>query len=359
MTKIGDALRRKYRNPQDALRVLGLDENLLKEESGMDNAALAKKIHAIAKRQVTVGAMVSYLKPRLAQDAKLDLAKVFDGVTGKNFRDKKPAMIALVKAQAKDKLAKDASIEDVGKVFDILEKHEVEEGTDESVSEPQHKAMEAAASGNSDLGIPKAVGQEFAQADKGKTFDAEPIKAFLREKGMSEDDITQLSGMFPKAATDEDPDEKKKREDEEAAKKKKAEDKAAADKAAKDAEVDKDKVTKTAMDEAIKLATEATTKTVRETERGIRAALVEVEPYVGKLSPALAFDSGDDVRRHALVMLNVEGAKTMHPTALAAVLKAQRPAGARSIDRGMAVDASNVSSFEKMYPDASRIGVAV
>lgn len=39
-----------------------------------------------------------------------------------------------------------------------------------STSGPQHRAMEAAAHGASTLGIPKSVGKDFAQADKGKTF---------------------------------------------------------------------------------------------------------------------------------------------------------------------------------------------
>lgn len=39
-----------------------------------------------------------------------------------------------------------------------------------SVSEKQHRAMEAAAHGKSTLGIPKSVGKEFAEADKGKKF---------------------------------------------------------------------------------------------------------------------------------------------------------------------------------------------
>lgn len=37
-----------------------------------------------------------------------------------------------------------------------------------SVSQAQHRAMEAAAHGNSTLGIPKKVGEEFSHADKGK-----------------------------------------------------------------------------------------------------------------------------------------------------------------------------------------------
>jgi hypothetical protein len=39
-----------------------------------------------------------------------------------------------------------------------------------STSGKQHRAMAAAAHGNSTLGIPKKVGKEFIQADKGKTF---------------------------------------------------------------------------------------------------------------------------------------------------------------------------------------------
>jgi hypothetical protein len=37
-----------------------------------------------------------------------------------------------------------------------------------SVSEPQRRAMEAAAHGDSTLGIPKKVGKEFAAADEAK-----------------------------------------------------------------------------------------------------------------------------------------------------------------------------------------------
>ena len=40
-----------------------------------------------------------------------------------------------------------------------------------SVSGKEHRAMEAAAHGVSNLGIPKKVGEEFSRADRGKTFD--------------------------------------------------------------------------------------------------------------------------------------------------------------------------------------------
>ena len=41
-----------------------------------------------------------------------------------------------------------------------------------AVSEAQRRAMFAAAKGNSNLGIPKSVGQEFAKADQGGTLPA-------------------------------------------------------------------------------------------------------------------------------------------------------------------------------------------
>jgi hypothetical protein len=41
-----------------------------------------------------------------------------------------------------------------------------------SKSGKQHRAMAAAAHGNSTLGIPKKVGKEFITADKGKKFKA-------------------------------------------------------------------------------------------------------------------------------------------------------------------------------------------
>lgn len=48
------------------------------------------------------------------------------------------------------------------------------------VSEKQRRAMFAAASGNSTIGIPKKVGQEFAAADPGGKL---PKKAPKKKKG--------------------------------------------------------------------------------------------------------------------------------------------------------------------------------
>jgi hypothetical protein len=50
------------------------------------------------------------------------------------------------------------------------------------VSEAQRKAMFAAAEGKSNIGIPKAVGKEFADADKGGKL---PEKSPKKKRTMS------------------------------------------------------------------------------------------------------------------------------------------------------------------------------
>jgi hypothetical protein len=58
-----------------------------------------------------------------------------------------------------------------------------------SGSQKQHNAMEAAAHGSSTLGIPKKVGQDFAAADKGKTFKtAAAVKALRQKKPVQDKD---------------------------------------------------------------------------------------------------------------------------------------------------------------------------
>ena len=369
-SKLLAEMKSKFESPQAVLRALGLNENLLRDAiatdsskglTDMSNADLARKIHALANRQTTIGAMVTYLKPRLAMDAKISLAHAFDGVTGKNFKDKKPAIAADIKLQTKGKLAKDANLDDVEKVLDLLEKHEVDEGTDESVSEGQHKAMEAAANGNSNLGIPEKVGKEFVSKDAGNM---ENLKGFLKEKGMGEDDIAKACDMMmPENALDEDPDDdeaKKKKAAEAAAKDEADKDaekkKAAEDKKAKDEEM-KDMVKKPAMDAAIKAAVETTKVEVRAAERAIRKAEKDIQPYVGALD-GMSFDSAEEVYRHALTLMNVPNAKTVPAGALETILGLCPKAGAQPVQRSngadLGMDAAG-KSFAERHPELAHI----
>lgn len=310
---------------------------------------------------LTLGLTAASIAPLLAKDSALVLPKdLFASITSKNITAKKPELLAGVKtALAASKfrpgMALDASMEHVGKVMDTVAGLFGEKGADESVSEEQHKAMEAAANGKSDLGIPQSVGEEYAEADKGKGFDAEPLKAFLKEKGMGEDDIAKVCDMLPKPALDAEEEEAEKDNDTDGAVenahdaeelKKKLE--------AKDAEM-KDMVKKPAMDEAIKAAV----KGARETERGIRLALDKVRPWVGELSPALAMDSADDVYRHAAKAMGIAGADTIHASALPTLIEMQPKPGARQTQKanGLALDETSRSEASKIAPGIDRITV--
>lgn len=306
---------------------------------------------------LTLGLTAAHCAPLLAMDAKLTLPKeLFADITAKNFKDKKAALLSGVKLALDGKLRKglalDASTGGLAKLLDALEGNA--EGTDESVSEEQHKAMEAAAHGESELGIPKGVGEEFAKKDEKKAFDAEPAKAWMREKGATDEEI---SSMFPAPATDEDMDDEEKKKAEEAKKKE------AADKTAKDAEM-KDMVSKPAMDAALKKERENTIKEVRATEQGIRAALATVKVWGIEPPASMAFDSAHDVHRHALTALNVEDAATMPVEALLPVLKAQPKPGAVPLVRNgstapLAMDAAARNSLKEIAGvDLDRIGRA-
>lgn len=296
----------------------------------------------------------AHVKPLLATDAKINLGPVFAGLTRKNF-DPKKLRVAL-DAALKDKLAKDATMEQVAELLDTIAAG-TGEGSDESVSPEQHNAMEAAAHGNSTLGIPKKVGEEFVSKDQG----VEKLKGFLKEKGMNEDDVMTACDMLGTAedpALDEDEEAKKKRDEDE-----KADAAAAADASGDDDEKkDKDMVSKGAMDAAIKAASEATAKQVRAAMRGTREAEEAVRPYIGTIPATLGLDSAEQVYRHALKAMGVPGHDTIHESALRVVLGMQpkqssapeRRSG--TVDLGM--DEAAAKDFATRFPGADRIGMA-
>jgi len=103
-------------------------------------------------------------------------------------------------------------MEHVVDMLDALQGVTGEKGADESVSEEQHKAMEAAAHGESKLGIPEKVGKEFASKDAS----IDGLKDYLKSKGVADDVIGEacdmVSGMPPNALDDADETEEEKAE---------------------------------------------------------------------------------------------------------------------------------------------------
>jgi hypothetical protein len=382
--KFGDALRKKFKTPQALVEALGLDENLLSRENLMATNKAPSKFANFAMQLVA-----NAVAPVLAKDAKIDLMPVFKDVTAKSFKAA-PIKLALDSA-LKGKLAADAEV-GMGHVASILDhiEHVAGEGRDESVSPEEHKAMEAAAHGESKLGIPKKVGEEFAKKDEGagdKKFGwdeekVEGFKKYMRDNGVSEDDVMGAcdalglgAARMPGASDEETEEEKKAREEKEAGEKKAAEDKRMADdaakrmaddkKAAEDKRMADDKVSKHAMDQAIQKASTETAKRVRETERKIRIAMDEVRPWVGEFKPDMAFDSECDVYRQALTMRGVEGAEKMNvdATVLRSVLNALPKPGSEhrttnDTAPNLGMDESAVSDVHKMFPGLDRIQAA-
>jgi hypothetical protein len=90
---------------------------------------MSKKDLLTRKGAVALGALMIALKPKLAMDAKIDLAPLFKGVTAKNFKEKKAAIVEGVTTLTAGKLAQDASISDVATLLDSLEGVEPAEAT--------------------------------------------------------------------------------------------------------------------------------------------------------------------------------------------------------------------------------------
>lgn len=278
---------------------------------------------------VARGALMVSLKPKLAQDAKIDLSPILVNLTGKNFKAKKPAIVAGIKKLTNGKLAQDASIDDVLKLVDALEDNEVMESEDTDLDTGE-------------------IDDNDESMDEGGG-----LRDFLKGK-LGEDDFTKACGMMkPGGATDETPEEKdarEKKEKEDAAKK------MAGDVEEAVKEKTKDMVTTKAMDTAIAKAVTEATATVSKNATETLEAREAVHPFVGKLP--LALDSAIKVYQSALGVLGVEDAdKIADLGALKAVLKAQTAPSAVTKPK-QALDAAATKGLAERFPHAAKITVS-
>ena len=291
----------------------------------LEELFLMSKIDLLTRKgAVAMGALMIALKPKLAMDAKIDLAPLFKGVTAKNFKEKKPAIIEGVTTLTAGKLAQDASINDVAALLDSLEGVEPAEAADDDATS----------------GLPiVGKGPNETTMDAG----AEGVRQFLTGK-LSDEDIAKVCSMIDGGgAADEDPDND-------------ADTNAPAP--ALDEDKDKEMVDKPAMDSAIAKAvadTEATvTARITKSQREIRDAERKVRPYVGEL--AIACDSAESVYRAALTALGLgDKIKDVHSSALAAILDMQPLPDRRPKAPIVAMDSAGAKSFAERFPDANRI----
>lgn len=287
--------------------------------------------------------------PLLAADQSINLFPLFKDLTTANFKAKKTTVLDGLRASLKGRtIAKDAQLDHVEELLNKLERSPPKDG-DESVSEEQHNAMAAAAEGRSNLDIPQEVGEEYMEADKGKTFDEGNFRELLKAKGVDEAGVEEIMAAMPSApaATDEDPEkddeDKPQGEDEDDDKDDKKDDK-------KDEAMGKDEMN---------AAIEAAVKAERRRGHEVRMALDEVRPHVGDLNDQ--FETEGDVLRHALTILGVDSAAQMRDNvAMRAILRLQPRAGVQAPARTvpMGADSATVKSFNEFYPNAARIGVS-
>lgn len=250
----------------------------------MKKTALLSRMASVAH-----GAILAHVMPKLAADQKIDVSAALVGVTAKNFKAKRPAIVEAVGKAAKGKLAADAKLDGLEALLIALDGVEGQEAMDEEDDDEDEK-----------------------------------------KKKKAEDDA-------------EEEDKKKKAEDE-------SEEEEKAKKKAEDAEKDEDKVDKKAMDAAITKAKAEVRAEMLKTAADIRTAEEAVRPYIGKL--AMAHDSADAVYRTALTSLGVD-ITGVHPSALPAILKAQPVPGTEQAQKPrVAMDAAGVNSFHEMFPAA-------
>ena len=328
-----EATQTKFRRLGAALR--GKDQALAgdtKENANMTTST-PKKWSPTAL--VAMGAIQTYLAPRLAQDSAIDLKPILRDVTAKNFAQKRPLILTDIRRAVVGNLAADADIEDLGEVLDKID--ELADEGREALGEARADEDNPMVDNDADLepedqGGPGGEGGGEGGGDKD---DDNEIRSFLADK-LSPEDLETVCGMMKArgAAVDETPEEKMKRERDEG----------------KEPVMDK-KAMDAAIASAISAAVSASDRRHAEVVEAGRA----VRAYVGDL--AMAFDSAEAVYRHALTALGVQ-VKGVHKDALPAILAAQPKPGARPREERIAQDAAGATSFAIMFPGAARIGHA-
>lgn len=279
--------------------------------------------------QVAKGALMAYLGPKLAADANIALNPLLAGVTGKNMKSKRDQIAAAVKTAVTGKLAADADVDDIADMLEGIEE------ICRAEEEPAASSLDDNPAGNANSAVPPFAREDEDARDEvpGITPEAE---AFLKSK-LSPEDYAALCDMSKPAGEDDDVTVVQTDDDPATA----GDRRRAADEPppfpGRPTPGGK-LVTKEAMDAAIAAASTSTEKRVRAQMRSISDAHNDVKPYVGDIT-SMAFDSAEGVYRHALKMMQVEGADTIHESALKTILGMQPKAVKRQGANTPAMDA--------------------
>lgn len=273
----------------------------------------------------TQGALSMYLRGKIAQDAKVDIRPLVEGLTAKNFKNRRPILALGLKGATSGHLAQDADLDDVEAMLDQVEEA-VEELADTVEAVPGADPADPA---------PEAV-----DASEGE------VLSFLSGK-LSEEDLETVRGMLsgndtptaPMAGDDADKDGKGK-------------DKPAQDAAPKAPDMTKF-VTRTAMDAAIQRASAAAATAANEHQSRLRAAERFVRPWAGDLP---AMDSEEAVYRAACDVIGIKHTG-VHASALPVLIERSAKPGEQPARpaRTVAQDAAALSEAQKLFPHLNRL----
>jgi 8-oxo-dGTP pyrophosphatase MutT (NUDIX family) len=247
---------------------------------------------------VAHGAMIAFLQPRLAADAKIDLTPALAGVTVRNFKTSRAIILDGVTKATQGKLAKDAKLDGLDKVLVALD--ETCEAMDEDDEDDEEKKKKAAADAAEEEERKKAE-------DARRARDADPDDDEKKQKAM---DAAIAAGIAAAVGP--------------------------------------------AVAAAVKIAKDEVRTDMLEAQKAIRIAEDDVRPYVGKL--AQAFDSAEGIYRTALGAMGVKDADKLPAAALKPILMnlpvpgtGARPAAT------VAMDASGAAGFTKRFPTAQPV----
>lgn len=274
------------------------------------------------------------IRPKLAQDAKVDLAPVkallVDGLKdAKAWKDARPKVVTALEAAAKGKLAQDASLDGM---IDMLDK--LDTAMPEVAAAEMDDAAAAAAMN------PEPVKPQTAQ----DTDLMAKLREFLAGK-IGDEDMAAIEAMCAPQAADAEKDEDDKKDDKDDGEKKPPFAK------------DKDMVDKKAMDEAVRRGAKIAEDAAIARMQACRKAEIEVLPIVGTL-PGVVPTQPHEIYKLALdhARIDVEGVPESAFGAMVRMLP--RPGDQKAEPKPLAMDASAASAFDAMFENAGRIKAA-
>lgn len=293
------------------------------------------------------GAILAFLRPKLAMDASIDLTPALAKVTNANFKAQIPSIVKAVGKATTGKLAMDADIEDLAELLDAFSDQKVggeTEAVDGDIGEGQLPAKGEMGEGDPAKSSGPAGDPEALDDEDG----ADPmaaVEAFLKEK-LGDEGFAEFETLMAAVNPDgEDVPEEAEVTEEDPVNTETTD--------PVDPDKEKDMIDKPAMDAAINSAVKRATANAVTIQREIRDAERAVRPYVGDLN--MAFDSAEGVYRATLKALGVK-VDGVHASALPAMLsmvpkKDERPARKSSL----AMDAAPLADFHSRFPGAANI----